>query len=633
MSAQSGRLQHALKHLREQWDIAQDTWDDPASRDFEKNHIDPARTKHQERDRRHGKADGGPGKDPGSVQGRLTVRGRRPRACNRSRDSVTDRTRAWRATVLTTDHGIMPESPLVQKETVALTDLEALIADRAKRESETELGFRKRIEREEAEYKAAARQLAAKYKVDSESLEAQYCRARDEVVQTFQRDTQACKNEYAQTKKQIDEQFKKDQRRAKKAKEETGWQALAFFEGSREEGVKWRRAADANWHAALDDLHMKKETAEFVLKRCGKLAANLPEAVAPAPSETPAAPPSPPRPIPPHRPHRPRRPMPSRRPTSRKTRLRWAPFARSATRIDEELIALEALKLPKFLRIDVFIWPFLLLGGRRDRRPGLGHRVGWTPAAIVGVVAGGGRRDRGLYRPGRRWLAPAWRSTPCRCEGASPRPTNWSNRTRTGSRTSSKASSASSTRSGRRRCARPRRRWLAASPSSRAASKSRPRRPTRLPGQARADPPAPRRGAQEGRGTLSAPHRRPQGKIREGSARARRVVSADQGDHPAALRADLGQADQELDRGDGADQRDRWRGPRRGRAPIPGLDQAGARRLEAADRGPARHAFRRLRRRPRSVPQRRRRAIRGSSRCRPSSSCRPSCRFPFRARC
>ncbi len=39
MSAQSGRLQHALKHLREQWDIAQDTWDDPASRDFEKNHL------------------------------------------------------------------------------------------------------------------------------------------------------------------------------------------------------------------------------------------------------------------------------------------------------------------------------------------------------------------------------------------------------------------------------------------------------------------------------------------------------------------------------------------------------------------------------------------------------------------
>ena len=41
MSAQSGRLQHALKTLREKWDIATETWDDPVSRDYEKNHIIP----------------------------------------------------------------------------------------------------------------------------------------------------------------------------------------------------------------------------------------------------------------------------------------------------------------------------------------------------------------------------------------------------------------------------------------------------------------------------------------------------------------------------------------------------------------------------------------------------------------
>jgi hypothetical protein len=41
MSAQSGRLQHALKHLKEQWDIAQKTWDDQVSRDYEKLHIVP----------------------------------------------------------------------------------------------------------------------------------------------------------------------------------------------------------------------------------------------------------------------------------------------------------------------------------------------------------------------------------------------------------------------------------------------------------------------------------------------------------------------------------------------------------------------------------------------------------------
>jgi hypothetical protein len=41
MSAHSGRLQHALKHLREQWDIAEGTWDDAVAREFEKLHLVP----------------------------------------------------------------------------------------------------------------------------------------------------------------------------------------------------------------------------------------------------------------------------------------------------------------------------------------------------------------------------------------------------------------------------------------------------------------------------------------------------------------------------------------------------------------------------------------------------------------
>jgi hypothetical protein len=41
MSAQAGRLTHALKKLREEWDIAQDSWDDSTAHEFEKNHIVP----------------------------------------------------------------------------------------------------------------------------------------------------------------------------------------------------------------------------------------------------------------------------------------------------------------------------------------------------------------------------------------------------------------------------------------------------------------------------------------------------------------------------------------------------------------------------------------------------------------
>ena len=166
----------------------------------------------------------------------------------------------------------MPESPLVQKETVAISDLEALIATRSKGESETELGFRKRIDREEAEYRSTAKHLGDKYKVDNTAMEADYSRAREQVVQTFQRDTHATKSEYEQTKKQIDDELKKETRRAKKKKEETGWQALAMFEGSRDDGIKWRRGTDAKWNEEIGFFQQKQAEGEYVLKRCGRLA-------------------------------------------------------------------------------------------------------------------------------------------------------------------------------------------------------------------------------------------------------------------------------------------------------------------------------------------------------------------------
>ena len=40
MSAHSSRLQHALKDLREKWDITRESWADQVALDFEKNHLD-----------------------------------------------------------------------------------------------------------------------------------------------------------------------------------------------------------------------------------------------------------------------------------------------------------------------------------------------------------------------------------------------------------------------------------------------------------------------------------------------------------------------------------------------------------------------------------------------------------------
>ncbi len=277
----------------------------------------------------------------------------------------------------------MPESPLVQKETVALSELEALIAARAKGESETELGFRKRIDREEAEYRSAAKHLGDKYKVDNAAMEADYSRARDQVVQTFQRDTQATKAEYDQTKKQNDEQLKKDGRRAKKSKEETGWQALAMFEGQRDEGIKWRRGTDAAWNEEIGFLHQKQADAEYVLKRCGRLANAGPEAL-PATSEAPVPPTAEPAATPGEN-----APADAAAADAAEAPVEQTPLVKLQTlraSIEDHLISLVALRLPRFLKIDNFIWPWLLLGGAAAAGLGLGTPVGWTTAGIVGGV-------------------------------------------------------------------------------------------------------------------------------------------------------------------------------------------------------------------------------------------------------
>ncbi len=41
MSAHSARLQHAMKDLRDKWNVTLETWEDQVAQDFEKNHLAP----------------------------------------------------------------------------------------------------------------------------------------------------------------------------------------------------------------------------------------------------------------------------------------------------------------------------------------------------------------------------------------------------------------------------------------------------------------------------------------------------------------------------------------------------------------------------------------------------------------
>ena len=131
------------------------------------------------------------------------------------------------------------------------------------------------IDREEKEYQAGSQQLGGtrSIKVDRRvhggRVRAEPARRSPPRISA---DTKACEDEYTQVKQQIDDQYKKDHRKAKKAKEETGWHALTVFEGTRDEGTKWRRATEANWSAAIrGPARPPGGPAEVLLKRFGRL--------------------------------------------------------------------------------------------------------------------------------------------------------------------------------------------------------------------------------------------------------------------------------------------------------------------------------------------------------------------------
>ena len=391
---------------------------------------------------------------------------------------------------------IMPESPLIQIETSSLNDLEALIADRAKGESEIELGFGRRKDREKKEYQAASQQLdrdvQGRRRVPAGPSTSGSARRSTPSSSAIPRRSE---DEYAEAKQQADDQFKKEQRRAKKTKDEAGWQALAFFEGTRDEGVKWRRGTEANWSAAIQDLHVNQETAEILLKRFGRMTVATPEEDDGHPgglggedrrgarrprAEAPVDPEATEGDAP--RPRRTRRGQPADPPPDRPDPHRGRDHRPQRAEAPQVLATISDLDLavPDPRR-------------RRGRRAGPQSRLGWTdrPASRGASSRSPARSAPGSAWP--RWPGPRCCATPSRSASSWPTPSRRSSRTRTGSRSTSSASSRSSRSGGRTRSARPRRPWPASSPRPSSAARSCTRRPTSSTPRYRAGPRAPRR--------------------------------------------------------------------------------------------------------------------------------------------
>ena len=138
-----------------------------------------------------------------------------------------------------------------------------------------------------------------------------------------------------------------------------------MFEAARDGTVKSRKRDEATLASARTDIQTVKEAAEPVLERCRSLAGPEPAATAPPVPETETKPADPDATDPGE--------------ASQVTTLQQA-----VKRADEELLALEKLKIANFLQLQNFIWPFILLGLLSV--VGLGLVIGWIGGAIAGAV-------------------------------------------------------------------------------------------------------------------------------------------------------------------------------------------------------------------------------------------------------
>src|SRR5262249_35908206 len=137
--------------------------------------------------------------------------------------------------------------------------------------------------------------------------------------------------------------------------------------------------------SAIEELHIRQDQAEIVLKRCGSLAKGSPDEEAAAAAAAPpveAAPQTTGEGVPTAEGVAEAQPAPDNPLTHLRADL---------ARIEHELLAVDALKIPKLIQIQVLLWPFLLLGAAVAGILGSQDILGWSAAGITGgVVAIGG---------------------------------------------------------------------------------------------------------------------------------------------------------------------------------------------------------------------------------------------------
>jgi DNA segregation ATPase FtsK/SpoIIIE, S-DNA-T family len=242
------------------------------------------------------------------------------------------------------------EPTLIEREVRALQTFEQLAADRARAEAETEKTFRGRRDEEKRHFQSQRARITTAARTETTETKAKYQAVRDEVIQKAEAETKAVETEYAAARKDVASKANSARSKAKKRQEETRWQALAVFEAGKDGAIKQFKLHELQIKAAAEHVEAVKVNAAPILHRVRRF-------TPPAPVDAEAL-------------STPENPIEA--------------LQEAIKASEEHLGPVNKLFLPKFLALDAFIWPFLLLAGALAYP--LGTSLGWGPGA--GVASG-----------------------------------------------------------------------------------------------------------------------------------------------------------------------------------------------------------------------------------------------------
>jgi hypothetical protein len=261
----------------------------------------------------------------------------------------------------------MSESRLIEKEAFILRSLEQLSAERAKAESVTEQDFLARKQAEARAAQQALQKLKITFETESETTRTRYQEVRSAILRQRQTEHQATAAEYAGVRQRIAARYNAGKKAARRAQEDGRWQALAVYEAAKDELIKRFKERELETKEAGERLIALREEASPYLDDCRPYAepGPIPEPIpAPPPAETGTA-------------------LPAIAPPAED------PFPLLLQRIkqvEEDLVPLAKLGLPRFLKPQNFVAPFLVLAAGAFYPAATA--IGWTIAAIVCSVLG-----------------------------------------------------------------------------------------------------------------------------------------------------------------------------------------------------------------------------------------------------